>query len=50
MGEVHGYLTIIESCFPNHVLVWLSLFNTPWTGGKPLLYEGYKYLKIRDGK
>ena len=32
------------------LLVWLSLFKHMVRGGKALLYKGYKYLKLPDGK
>ena len=49
MGEVHGYLTILT--IPSFQIATMAQFVVQTHhGGKALLYEGYKYLKIRDGK
>ena len=48
MGEVHGYLTILTN--PGFQIASMAQFFQIHHGGKALLYEGYKYVKIRDGK
>ena len=45
MGEFHGYLTISGFQIDS-----MAQFVKTHCGGKALLYEGYKYLNIRDGK
>ena len=43
--EFQGYLTNT-----GYQVISMAQFVQSHSGGKALLYEGYKYLKIRDGK